>query len=82
MPRNIPKEVDYHEKIAYFLKNMDDAIKDCDMSQFSLYMANIFSNSERAFNKGNITQSEMQSFKESATVKITGFLNNCECHKK
>ena len=45
-------------------------------------MANVFSNSERAFNKGEITQSEMRSLKESATIKVTGFLQNCKCHKK
>lgn len=65
-----------------FLDVMDEAVKDCDMSLFSLYMANVYSNAERAFNKGNITQSEMRSLKESATVKVTGFLKNCECRKK
>ena len=45
-------------------------------------MANVFSNSERAYNKGDITQSLMRSLKESATVKITGFLKNCDCRKK
>ena len=43
-------------------------------------MANVFSNAERAFNKEDITQSQMRSLKESATVK--GFLKNCECRKK
>jgi hypothetical protein len=61
---------------------MDEAIKDCDMSLFTMYMANVFSNAERAFNKGDITQSEMRSLKESATVKVTGFLKICECRKK
>lgn len=65
-----------------FLDAMDDAVKDCDMSLFTMYMANVFSNAERAFNKGDITHSEMRSLKESATVKVTGFLQNCECHKK
>lgn len=69
------------ESAKDFLDVMDEAIKDCDMSLFSLYMANVFSNTERAFNKGNITQPEMRSLKESATVKVTGFLKNCKCLK-
>jgi len=65
-----------------FLEVMDEAVKDCDVSLFSLYMANVFSNAERAFNKGNIAQSDMRSLKESATYKVTEFLKNCECRKK
>lgn len=65
-----------------FLGVIDEAVKDCDVSLFSLYMANVFSHSERAFNKGHITQSEMRSLKESATYKVTEFLKNCECYKK
>ncbi len=65
-----------------FLEVMDETVKDCDVSFFSLYMANVFSYAERAFNNGNITQSEMRSLKESATYKATDFLKNCECRKK
>jgi len=65
-----------------FLEVMDDAVKDCDVSLFSLYMANVFSNAERAFNKGDITQSDMRSLKESATYKVTEFLKNCKCRKR
>lgn len=54
----------------------------CNTTAKCCHMANVFSNSERAFNKGEITQSEMRSLKESATIKVTGFLQNCKCHKK
>lgn len=79
----MPKDVKSPERSARdFLDVMDEAVKDCDVSLFSLYMANVFSNSERAFNKGNITQSDMRSLKETATYKVTEFLKNCECRKK
>jgi hypothetical protein len=80
MPKEMYKPP--QESAREFLDVMDETIKDCDMSSFTLYMANVFSNAERAFNKGDITQLEMRSLKESATVKVTGFLKNCECRKK
>lgn len=83
MPKDVYKPDKSPDKSARgFLEVMDEAVKDCDVSLFSMYMANVFSNSERAFIKGDITQSEMRSLKETATIKITEFLKNCECHKK
>lgn len=64
-----------------FLQVMDEAAKDCDMALFTMYMANVYSHTERAYNKGDITSSEMISFKESAAYKVTEFLKNCECRK-
>lgn len=80
MPKEDIKQPE--ESARDFLGVMDEAVEDCDVSLFSLYMANVYSNSERAFNIGNITQSEMRSIKESAAIKVTNFLKNCECRKK
>lgn len=66
----------------YYLASMDKMIEKCDMSLFSIFMANVFSNAERAFCKGNIKKGEMVSLKESAAFKMTEFLKNCECSKK
>ncbi len=77
-----PQEKSKNTVARDFLEVMDEAVRDCDFSLFSLYMANVFSKAESAFNKGTITQSEMRSLKESATIKVTGFLKNCECRKK
>ena len=80
MPKDLGRKPE--ESARDFLEVMNEAVKDCDVSLFTMYMANVFSTSERAFNKGNITQSEMQSFKVTATYKVTEFLKNCECRKK
>ena len=80
MPKDLGRKPE--ESARDFLEVMNEAVKDCDVVLFTMYMANVFSTSERAFNKGNITQSEMQSFKETATYKVTEFLKNCECRKK
>lgn len=70
------------ESARDFLQVMDEVVEDCDVSLFTMYMANVYSNAERAFNKGNITQLDMRSLKETAAYKVTEFLKNCECRKK
>ncbi len=70
------------QRARTFLGMIDEAIEFCDTGLFALYMANVFSNSERAFCDGSITKREMISLKESAAGKILGFTKNCECEKK
>ncbi len=37
---------------------MDETVKDCNISLFSLYMDNVFSHAERTFPKGNADRIE------------------------
>lgn len=70
------------ESARDWLDRMNKTIEDCDMNLFAMFMANIYSNAERALCKGNITKSEMIALKESAAHKVIGFTKNCECLKK
>lgn len=70
------------ERARDWLERMDIAVSDCDVSLFTLFAANIYSTTERAYNKGDIAHGEMVALKESAAYKITSFLKNCECKKK
>jgi hypothetical protein len=69
------------ESIKDFLDGMDESVENCDVSTFSLYMSNVFSKAENAFNKGYISKIEMIHSKTIAAGKIIKWKDNCKCNK-